>query len=207
MPSAFYLYTMKWPVFFNLLLVLFTCTYAAAQSPYLSVKFTMDTAAKSNARYVIAMKFCSLKKPSPRKDWFSFEKSKVNFESLTPAGVQCGGYIENGGGYEYLAGDPDLNPFNEYEFGNQHFAFEDILVFKIVDSSAAKETPPMYVVFPVKYKSFVTNVSLTQVPFQPGKVVYLKDAGVERASGLRLNASLKKMKGIAIKDYKLQAIL
>lgn len=166
----------------------------------------MDTAGKSNARYVIAMKLCSLKKPSPHKDWFGFEKSKVNFESLTPAGVKCGEYIVNGGGLEYLAGDPGLNPFNEYEYGNQNFAFEYILVFRITDSSA-KESPPMFVVFPVKYKSFVTNVSLASVPFQAGKVIYLKEADVDRSSSLRLKASLKKTKGIAVKDFRLKEIL
>jgi hypothetical protein len=196
----------KWLVFFNLLLLLFTCTYAAAQSPYLSVRLAMDTAGKTDARYAIAMKICSLKKPTLHKDWFSFEKSKVNFETLGASGVQCGNYIENGGGLEYLAGDPGLNPFNEYEFGNQNFAFESILVFRIADSSA-KESLPMYVVFPVKYKSFVTSIFLTGVPFQPGKVVYLKDATIDRSSNLRLKASLKKVKGVAVKDFRWKEIL
>jgi hypothetical protein len=193
-------------LFLSLLLVLFTCTYAAAQSPYLSVKLTMDTAGKADARYMIAMKICSLKKPTPRNDWFSFEKSKVNFETLGASGVQCGDYIVNGGGLEYLAGDPGLSPYNKYEFGNQHFAFEDILVFRVADSSA-KESLPMYVVFPVKYKSFVTSISLSGVPFQPGKVVYVKDAQLNRSSNLRLNASLKKLKGVAVKDFRWKEIL
>ena len=193
-------------MFLYLLLLLFTCTSAAAQSPYLSVRLAMDTAGKSDPRYVITMKLCSLKEPTPRKDWFSFEKSKVNFETLGASGVQCGDYIENGGGYEYLTGDPGLNLYNEYEFGNQHFAFESILVFRITDSSA-KEALPMYVVFPVKYKSFITNVSLTSVPFQPGRVVYIKDAGLDRSSKLRLNASLKKMKGVAVKDFRWKELL
>jgi hypothetical protein len=194
------------PLFLYLLLFLFTCTYAMAQSPYLSVRLTMDTAAKKDARYAISMKLCSLKEPTPLKDWFSFEKSKVNFESLRASGVQCGEYIRNGGGYEYLTGDPGLNPFNEYEFGNQHFAYESILVFKIADSSA-KESLPMYVVFPVKYKSFVTNVSLANVPFQPGKVIYVKDAALKRSSGIQLKASLKKNKSVVVKDFKLREIL
>jgi hypothetical protein len=194
------------PLFLSLLLMLFTCTYATAQSPYLSVKFKMDTAGKTDARYAIAMKFCSLKEPTPRNDWFSFEKSKVNFETLNASGVQCGDYIVNGGGLEYLAGDPGLSPFNDYEFGNQKFAYESILVFKVVDSSS-KESLPMYVVFPVKYKSFVTSISLSGVPFQPGKVVYLKDAAVKRSSNLRLSASLKKMKGSAVKDFRWKEIL
>ena len=195
------------PLFLYLLLLVLPCTYAAAQSPYLSVKLTMDTAGKSDARYVIAMKLCSLKKPSPRKDWFSFEKSKVNFESLTPAGVECGNYIENGGGYEYLSGEPELKPYNQYEFGNQHFAFEDIIVFQILDSSATRASLPMYVVFPVKYKSFVTTISLTNVPFQPGKVIYLKEASINRSSSLQLKASLKKMKGVLVKDFRLKEML
>lgn len=196
----------RWAVFVYLLLVLFISTNASAQSPYLSVRLVMDTAGMSDARYVIQMKFCSLKKPSQLEDWFSFEESKVNFETLPVSGVECGNYAENGGGLEYLTGNPGLNPFNKYGYINQKFAFETILIFRIADSSIRKESP-MYLVFPVKYKSFVTGISLDKVPFQPGKVIYVRDAHIDNRSRLRLSTSFEGLEGVLIKDFRWKELL
>lgn len=196
----------RWAVLAYLFLVLFTSESALAQSPYLSVRLVMDTAGMSDAQYVIHMKFCSLKKPSQLEDWFSFEESKVNFETLPVSGVECGNYTENGGGLEYLTGNPGLNPYNKYGYGNQKFAFETILIFRIADSSARKDSP-MYIVFPVKYKSFVTGISFDKVPFQPGKVLYIEEAGIDHSSRLRLSASFKELKGVLIKDFRWKELL
>lgn len=197
---------MKKRAFFVYLLFILFTSAALAQSPYLSVRLVMDTAGKSSARYIIHMKRCSLKKPTLRNDWFSFEKSKVNFESLPPSGIQCDSYMENGGGLEYLSGDPGLSPFNEYEYSNQVFAYESILIFRIVDSSA-KEASSMYVVFPIKYKSFVTSVFIAGVPFQPGSVIYVEEATIGSSSRLRLSASLKGIKSTALKDFRWKELL
>ena len=166
----------------------------------------MDSA--SSFDYKIQMKICKLKDPSATKDWFSYEVSKIKFDTVAAANFICENYLQNGGGMEVISGDPGLKKFNEYTFGNQVFAWENVLVFKIENVSSRARLQPMYVVLPIRHKSFVTHVSIKDVPFQKGNVVYVESETMKKGdSGIKIEASLKAEKGISIKDFALKAIL
>jgi hypothetical protein len=193
-------------ILFFLTLFIFAAGVAGAQSPYLSVVLRMDSSKIGQHQFTISMKLCRLRQPSPQKDAFSYELSKTRFDTLTSSSLSCGDYIENGGGYEYLTGKPVIDP-NVYRFGNQAFAYEVVMVFKIEDSSSAAAMP-MYVVFPVRHKSFVTSVSITDVSFRPGKVLFVDGEKKRKSgSGLRLEASVKKKKAVEINTSPFKSLL
>lgn len=198
----------KASVFIILLCSTFFYHLSNAQSPYLSVKFSMDSLQPSSVNYKIEMKICELKSSTGTKDWFSYEVSKIKFDTVTAANISCGNYLENGGGLEVVSGRSELKPYNEFTFGNQVFAWEQFLVFRIENASSQRYFPPMYVVFPVRYKSFVTHISVSDVVFQSGKIVFVQSETAKKGEGnLMINVSLKKVKGIGVKDFKLKEIL
>jgi len=184
----------------------FYCSGSLAQSPFLSVKLMMDTG--SSFRYKIKMKFCSLKNPSERSDLFSHETSKINFDRLTPDDVDCGDYFTSDEGIVYLLGQPGVKEFNGFEYSGQSFPFEKILVFEVLDYSHGNRIRPMYIVLPVKNKSFATFIELTGINFEENKVLYLDSIKSEQ-DGIKLflKQSLADKKGILTEDFSLKGIL
>src|SRR5258706_11104394 len=130
---------------------------AHGQSPYMSVLVKMDSLVSDYLHYKIEMKICELKKPSDLSDWFTHDTSKVDFRTLSPAELKCGDFFSSNDGLIELTGSSkNKNEIDRFEFGNQVMAFEKILVFKIVDVSHRNWIKPMYIIVPIKIKSFTT---------------------------------------------------
>ena len=177
------------------------------QTPSLVINVIMDSAKMNFTRYKIEMKICEPKKMSEHGNWFSHDTSAINFASLTPADITCGDYFDKGMP-ERIAGPEDEPLINRFKFSNQLFAWENIFVFKISNQSSRAWWPEMYIVMPVKYKSFATFIDLTNIQFQSGKVVFLDELkGTYENSHLVVRQSLKNEKGVDVKDFSLKELL
>jgi len=102
--------------------------------------------------------------------------------------------------------------FNRFKFSNQVFAWEKIFVFRISNRSSRGWWPPMYIVMPMKYKSFVTHITLTDIVFQSGKVIFLTNYNAfyndsENMKFLDIDQSLKNYKTVDVKIFPLQELL
>ena len=165
----------------------------------------MDSVKTKDSRYKIEMKICEVKK-SERGDWFTHDTSKIDFGNLKPIELECGEYFDNGSP-TLISGQED-KPINQFEYGNQHFAWEHVYVYRISNMSSRGWMPEMYIVFPVKYKSFFTKIKINDIEFQSGKVIFLTDLeGKYDEKYLVLSQSLKNKKGISIKDFPLKEVL
>lgn len=174
---------------------------ASAQSPYLSVMAAMDGEESKNKQYKIELKFCQPVKMTGKGSWFTRDTSAINFGALKTEGVTCGGYSGNGDGTEVLSGNKKFAKYNFYEYSNQVFAWELMLVFRITDSTAGATKPPMYIVLPIKYKSFVTHVTLDSISFYPGKVIFIDQATASyQGNALYITSTSKSSTGIPIKE-------
>ena len=192
-------YFMKYSLLFFLLLG----QIALAQSPYTSVLIKMDSLKAGIIRYKIEMKICGIKS-SERGDWFIHDTSKINFLSLKPADLDCGDYFEDGLPTP-ISGQEEEKPINQFEFGNQLFAWEHVFVYRISNMSSRGFMPEMFIVIPVKYKSFRTKINISNIEFQSGKVIFLTDLeGRYDDNYLLLSQSLKNKKGINEKDFSLK---
>lgn len=179
---------------------------AAAQSPYLSILVKMDSIKVGLIRYKIEMKICEIKK-SEKGDWFTHDTSKIDFNSLKPDDVKCGEYFDNGLP-ALISGQEEKKVINQFEFGNQLLAWEHIFIYKISNMSSREWHPEMYIVVPVKYKSFRTKINISDIEFQSGKVIFLTDLeGRYDEKLLTLTQSLKNKTGIAVKDFPLKELL
>jgi hypothetical protein len=179
------------------LLFIFIHSFGFGQSPYLSVKAEMDSI--SSFHYKIEMKICELKKPGERGDWFSHDTSAINFASLKVDDIICGDYFET---------DDPQKPADNFSFGNQVFAFEKILLFKITDVSHRNWIRPMYVVVPIKNKSFVTFINLNQIKFKEDCVIYFDE--VQRkpdGTRLQISKSLKNHATTKVNNFSMKEIL
>lgn len=175
------------------------CSVAAAQSPYLSVRFDMNKSDATSSRFKIEMKICKPLKGTEKGDWFTNDTSDINFSTLTPADISCGKYMVEGEGIEVLSGEKEKPHYNSYKFSNQVFAWEHILIFKITNESSAGIQPAMYVIVPIKYKSFVTSVSIAEVVYKSGNVVFIDNAAaIFPNKRLTINHSLKNETGNAV---------
>jgi len=182
---------------------------AHGQSPYLSVLLKMDSLVSDHLQYKIEMKICELKKPSEFSDWFTHDTSKVDFRSLKPDELKCGDFFSSNEGWvELTGGAKSKNENDRFEFGNQVMAFETMLMFKITDVSHRNWIKPMYIVMPIKIKSFTTYVELNNVVFLEDKVVFL-DAQECKLEGSKLfiKQSLRNATGIFVKDFPLMSQL
>jgi hypothetical protein len=180
---------------------------ATAQSPHLSILLKIDSAYSDIYRYKIEMKICNPKKMTKRVDWFSHDTSTIDFAALKVNDIECGEYFDKGMP-TLISGEEEPTPFNQFEFSNQVFAWEGIYVFRISNMSSRAWWPPMYVVLPMKYKSFWTKVDLTDLEFQSGKVMFLTDinaAYLDRR--LVIRQSLKKEKTVEVKNFSLKELL
>lgn len=176
-----------------------------SQSPYLSVRVKMDSAARDFTDYRISMKICEPLKMTKRGDIFKPDTSSIDFVKLKPADISCGHY-------SYIEGPDDYAGskarFNEYEFGNQVFAWEKMLVFRIADYSSRGWHPEMYIIVPVKYKAFVTLIDITGIAYEEGTMVFADNYDAKYdGMKLRISLSLKDKKGTDAKRSGLLGLL
>ena len=184
---------------------------ATAQSPYLSILVKMDSIKADGTRYKIEMKICEPKKKTERGDWFSHDTSRINFSSLKKEEIDCGDYFDKGTP-TLISGQEKESSMNEFEFSGQLYAWEHIFIFRIANMSSRGLTPDMYVVMPMKYKSFLTHIKLTDLEFQSGKVMFLSDyhasyTATQDKKFLNIDQSLKIYKTVDIKKNSLKEIL
>lgn len=184
---------------------------ATAQSPGLTINVIMDSVKAGGTRYKIEMNICKPKKMTERGGWFTHDTSKINFASLKVNDIECGGYFDKGTP-TLISGNEEEELFNRFEFRGQVFAWEEIFIFRISNQSSRGWVPSMYIVMPMKYKSFVTHITLSDIEFQSGKVIFLTNyTGYyntsENMKYLGINQSLKKTIGTEVKDFSLKDIL
>lgn len=173
-------------------LIVAVCFYntAFAQSPSLSVLIKMDLEKNNSIDYRIEMKICEPVTPSPNKNYFDNERSSINFKALSDTDIVCG---------KYTSTYNTENEFNGYQYSNQVFAWEKLLVWKITNESSRDWKKPMFLVLPVKLKSFVTHIEITDVAFQQGNLLWLADDGkLLKNKRQQFNISVKDRKGIAL---------
>ena len=149
------------------------CNIAWTQSPGLTILIKMDSAKTVSTKYKIEMKICESKKMTERGDWFSHDTSKIDFANLKPGDINCGEYFDKGAPTP-ISGKEEKSPFNKFEFIGQVFVWEKIFVFKISDWSSRGWHPEMYIVIPMKYKSFRTHIDLTDIEIWRVKWFFLK---------------------------------
>jgi hypothetical protein len=190
------------------ILEILVCQWVFAQSPSLSINVLMDSAKAQFTWYKIEMKICEPQKMTKRGDWFSHDTSAIDFASLKAEDITCGEYFTSNEGLIQLSGEKKEKTFNTYEYSGQLFAWGKIFVFKIANWSSRAWWPEMYVILPVKYKSFVTSIYLTGIEFQSGKVIFISDlhASYDK-KGLMINQSLANEKTVEVKDFPLKNLL
>ncbi len=175
------------------------CGTANAQSPYLSVNVKLDSALTASIQYKIEMRICKPVNGSEVNDYFSNEESSIAFKALKDSDITCGEYIDN---YE--------QKYNSYTFyyASQVFAWEKIIVWKITNASSRDWKKPMYIILPVKIKSFITRIEIKDIGFQTGKVIWLDEKGVTSKNGRQIiELKLRGRKGTDIESCTLKKIL
>jgi hypothetical protein len=187
-------------IFFLTLLAVMTISLRA-QSPDLSLLLKMDSFYNDNPRFKIQMKICKPNKMTTRGDWFSHDTSSIDFTSLKINDIIYGESFAKGTP-TLISGKEEKPPYNQFEFSGQVFAWEEIYVFRISGWSSRGWHPEMYIVLPVKYKSFGTTINLTGIEFQSGKVLFLTDVNAAYTEGrLLIQQSLKDKKVVEVKDF------
>jgi hypothetical protein len=199
---------MKYFLLATTILTHFTVT---AQSPYLSILLKMDSIKAEEIRYKIEMNICEPKKMTERGHWFTHDTSTIDFASLKPNDIKCGGWFDKGMP-TLISGEEEEAPFNQFQFSGQVFVWEKIFVFKISNRSSRGWTPEMYIVMPMKYKSFWTHIDIMDIEFQPGKVIFLNDmkgiyGETNGTKHLSFAQSLENEKGIDVKTFPLKDLL
>jgi hypothetical protein len=183
---------------------------ATAQSPGLTINVLMDSVKAEGIRYKIEMKICKPKKMTERGSWFSHDTSKIDFASLKENEIDCGEYFDKG--MPTLISGKEEELFNRFIFSGQVFAWEEIYVFKISNTSSRGWHPEMYIVMSMKYKSFITHITLTNIEFQSGKVIFLTNYNVfyndsENMKYLDIDQSLKNYEAVDVKTFPLKGLL
>ncbi len=197
---------MKYLLLISTILVHLTAT---AQSPYLSILVKMDSVRSEGIRYKIEMKICEPKNMTKYSDWFDHDTSTINFGILKSNDIKCGDFFDKGLPTR-ISGEEQEMPVNQFEFGNQYFAWEHIFIFRISNVSSRGWKPDMFILMPMKYKSFRTQIELNDIEFQEGKVIFLTGLFPSyEDSGYRMviSRSLKNEKGIDVKTFPLKELL
>lgn len=190
-----------------LIIAFFAQLSIAAQSPYLSFILKMDSTRSSGTRYKIEMKICEPEKMTKIGNWSSHEISKINFDSLKTKDIKCGEWFDKGLP-TLISGQEEEKPINQFEYGNQLFAWEHIFILSISNMSSRGWLPEMYVVMPMKYKSFFTSINLSGLVFKSDKVLYLTQFNHSLDGGkLHINQSLKDYKTVDEKKFFLKEIV
>ena len=198
---------MKYIKYFLLITTILIHLTATAQSPYLSILVKMDSLSTDGIRYKIEMKICEPTKMTKYSDWFSHDTSTINFGLLKANDFKCGDFFDKGLP-TLISGEEEAKSINQFEFGNQYFAWEHVFIFRISNVSSRGWNPDMYIIMPMKYKSFRTRIDLTDIKFQAGKVIFL--TGYTSAyddSKLVVNQSLKDHTGVEAKTFQLKELL
>ncbi len=178
-----------------------------AQSPQLTIRAVMDSAKAGFTNYKIEMKICGPKEITQKGSWFSHDTSTIDFASLKANDITCGEYFDcwQSG---LINGAKENKIFNRFDFTNQVFAWEKIFVFKISNSSSRGWWPEMYIVIPMKYKSFLTHIDITDIEFLSGKVVFLTELNASYdESKLNIRQSLKDVKAVEVRGFPLEELL
>lgn len=187
-------------------IILFFSFTASGQSPYLSILVKMDSAKAEYTNYKIEMKICEPKKMTKKKDWVTHDTSGINFASLKADDIKCGEYFDKG--TPTLISGKEEQLFNQFEFANQVFAWEKIFIFRISNRSSRGWHPEMYIVIPMKYKSFRTHIEITDIEFLSGKCVFLTEVNaLYDESILNIRQSLKGANAVEVRDYPLEKLL
>jgi len=154
------------------------------------------------------MKFCEPKKLSEQGSLFTHDTSHIDFAKLKDNEINCGEYVSSNQGLIQLSGERNDKPFNNYEYSGQYFAWERIFIFKIANYSSRGWWPEMYIVLPVKYKSFQTLIELSDIEFQSGKVVFLRNVNAYYdKSKLVIRQSLKNADTVEVRGFPLRSLL
>ena len=169
---------------------------AFAQSPSLSTTLKMNVS--GSFKYKIAMKICEPVKASAGNGYFNHDTSAINFKNLKSAEIKCEAYISSYDGE---------NDFNKYYYSNQVFAWEKIIIWKISDWSSRGWHQPMYIIMPIKMKSFVTQIELNDISFESDKVIWLDETGKLHNNRQIFNISLKNINGTTFEDCTLKNLL
>ena len=149
-----------------------------------------------SVKYKIEMKICEPINPSASNGYFNNDTSTINFKTLTFSQIKCGEYISNYDGKK---------DYNKYYYSNQVFAWEKIIIWKIMDWSSRGWHQPMYIILPVKMKSFVTDIEIKNIVFQSNKVIWLDETGKLGKDKRQLfNFSLENINGISVDDCSLK---
>lgn len=185
----------------KLFLISTICFYNAAfaQSPGLIVNLTMDSLKTGAVHFKIEMKICEPVNKSAINGYFTNDRSTIDFKKLTVKDITCGRYIDN---YE------TAYPFYHFRYGNQVFAWEKIIVWKISNISSRDWQKPMYLVLPVKIKSFITYIEIKDIEFRADTFIWLDEEGkINEDKRQHLSVSLKNRKGIDTDSCTLKKIL
>jgi hypothetical protein len=167
----------------------------------------MDSIKADGISYKIEMKICEPTKMTKYSDWFSHDTSKINFNSLKANDITCGDFFDKGMP-TLISGEDEEKPINQFEYGNQFYAWEHIFIFRISNMSSRGWHPEMYIVMPVKYKSFRTRIDLSGIELQSGKIIFLTEyAAAYNDSKLYINQSLKEYTGVDTKTFQLKELL
>lgn len=182
-----------------LILGLFYCMTAAAQSPGLTAHLRMDPVESGSIQFKIEMKICKPLKTTEVKDYLTNDSSTLDFKALTEKDMLCRRYMGNSAG---------ADSFYHYYFSNQVFAWEKFMIWKITNISSRGVVDPMYVIMPVKLKSFVTFIEVNDVPFEDGRFIWIDQEGkIEPDRKQHISVSLKNRKGVNVDKSLLKALL
>lgn len=180
-------------------LAIFYCHGVIAQSPGLIVNLTMDSIKTGAVHFKMEMKICEPVSKSKTNGYFTNDSSTIDFKKLREKDVTCGRYIDN---YE------TVYPFYNFRYGNQLFAWEKIIIWKISNISSRALHMPMYIILPVKIKSFITYIEIKDIEFEGGTFIWLDEEGViNKDKRQHLSVSLKKRKGLDTDECSLKKLL
>jgi hypothetical protein len=159
----------------------------------------MDSVKAGSVKFKIDMKICQPVNGAVIKDHFSNAISTLDFKALKERDIKCGEYISN---------DEKANEFYKFHYTNQVFAWEKILICRIVNWSSTKWEEPMYVILPIKMSSFVTYINLKRIEYQSGKLIWLDDAGIlDQSHAQQVSIMLNGRKGIDTDSWALKKLL
>ncbi len=178
------------------ILIIFYGHAAFAQSPGLIIHLRIDSVKTGGLGFKIEMKFCDPVIKTKAGTYFTNDSSTIDFRKLTEKDIGCTPYKQNSNKSSY-----------HYYFSNQVFAWEKIIIWKI--SAASRDwKEPMYVILPVKIKSFVTFIEIKDVEFEAGKFIWIDEKGkIEADKHQHFIFSLKDIKGIQTANCSLKTIL
>lgn len=176
-----------------------------AQSPGLAIDVNMNGKDTVGKRLFIEMRLCTLKQESEKGSWFSKDTSTINFNNLTSVDFDCSKYMYNGEGKEVLNGNGQFTRYNQFTYSNQVYAWEKIIVIRITNTNPGNNQKPMFIIMPVKNKSFVTTIVFEKVPFRSNSIFYIEDAtAMYKKTNLYLTANLEKYTPVPVENCHLK---